>query len=97
MFGYSCWQEYYGAARLADKLTSIKVPTLALNALDDPFQPGDSIPFESAASSSHVAILATQHGGHIGFMEGALPTRYHYSDRVFSQYLKAVFDAHKDP
>ena len=25
MFGYSCWQEYYGAARLADKLTSIKV------------------------------------------------------------------------
>ena len=63
MFGYSCWQEYYGAARLADKLTSIKVlfshkvshevlnqvPTLALNALDDPFQPGDSIPFESAA------------------------------------------------
>jgi len=96
MFGYSCWQEYYGAARLADKLASIKVPTLALNALDDPFQPGDSIPFESAASSSHVAILATQHGGHIGFMEGALPTRYHFSDRVFSQYLKAVFEAHKD-
>jgi len=95
MFGYSCWQEYYGAARLADKLASIKVPTLALNALDDPFQPGDSIPFESAASSSHVAILATQHGGHIGFMEGALPTRYHFSDRVFSQYLKAVFDDHK--
>lgn len=25
MFGYSCWQEYYGAARLADKLASIKV------------------------------------------------------------------------
>jgi len=96
MFGYSSWREYYAAARLADKLASIKVPTLALNALDDPFQPGDSIPFESAASSSHVAILATQHGGHIGFMEGALPTRYHFSDRVFSQYLKAVFESHPD-
>lgn len=91
VFGFGSCQEYYTAAKLSGKLASIKVPTLALNALDDPFQPGDSIPMEGAQRSSHVAILTTRHGGHIGFMEGALPTRYHYSDRLFSQYLKAVF------
>jgi len=93
VFGYSSCQEYYTHARLATKLGQIKVRTLALNALDDPFQPGASIPKEEAARSSHVAILATQYGGHIGFMEGSIPTRYHYSDRVFSEYLKVVFSS----
>lgn len=92
MFGYKNVNEYYTAARLASRLDKIKVPTLALSALDDPFQPGDSLPTEGAERSSHVAILATKYGGHIGFMEGALPTRYHYSDRVLSEYLKTVLE-----
>lgn len=90
MFGYKNVNEYYSAARLASRLPSIKVPTLALNADDDPFQPRDSLPTDGATKSSHVAILATKYGGHIGFMEGAIPTRYHYSDRLLSQYLKTV-------
>jgi len=91
MFGYGSVSEYYEAARLYDKIQDIKVATLALNAEDDPFQPGDSIPRQGAENSTHVAILTTKYGGHIGFMEGTVPTRYFYSDRVFSQYLKAVF------
>lgn len=91
MFGYSSVNEYYAAARLHAKIQDIKVPTLALNAEDDPFQPGDSIPYQGAQTSSHVAILTTKYGGHIGFMEGTIPSRYFYSDKVLSQYLKAVF------
>jgi len=90
LFGYKNVNEYYSAARLASRLHNIKVPSLALSAEDDPFQPGDSLPTDGAARSSHVAILATKYGGHIGFMEGTLPTRYHFSDRLLSQYLKAV-------
>lgn len=91
MFGYNSVSEYYEAARLHGKIQDIKVATLALNAEDDPFQPGDSIPYNGAQKSTHVAILTTKYGGHIGFMEGTIPSRYFYSDRVFSQYLKAVF------
>lgn len=91
MFGYKSVNEYYAAARLSSRLSKIKVATLSLSAEDDPFQPGESLPKEAAARSSHVGILATKYGGHIGFMEGTFPTRYHYSDRVFSHYLKAVF------
>ena len=35
--------------------------------------------------------MKTQYGGHIGFMEGWAPTRYHFSDRVFSQFANGVF------
>eukprot|EP00092_Neocalanus_flemingeri_P033261 GFUD01036168.1.p1 GENE.GFUD01036168.1~~GFUD01036168.1.p1 ORF type:complete len:403 (-),score=140.01 GFUD01036168.1:67-1275(-) len=91
MFGYKSVTEYYGAARLHSKVEGIKVATLAVNAEDDPFQPGDSIPREGADRSSHLAILTTKYGGHVGFMDGWLPNGYFYSDRVFSQYIQAVF------
>jgi len=92
MFGYKSVAEYYGACRLHSKVGAIKVPTLALNAEDDPFQPGDSIPMEGAENSSHLAILVTKYGGHVGFMDGWLPNGYFFSDRVFSQYLQAVIN-----
>jgi len=92
MFGYKSVDEYYEAARLHPKIKNIKVPTLALNAEDDPFQPGDSIPYIGAQNSSHMAIMTTKYGGHIGFMEGTIPSRYFYSDRVFSQYLQAIIN-----
>lgn len=92
MFGFGSVDEYYSAAQLASKLGMVKVPTLALNAEDDPFQPGDGIPRLAAQDSSHVAILTTRHGGHIGFMVGCRPSKtVTYSDRVFSQYAQAVF------
>ena len=55
------------------------------------FQPGESLPIEETSLNDYVAILKTQYGGHIGFMEGWAPTRYHFSDRVFSQFANAVF------
>jgi len=97
MFGYKSVQDYYIAAKLTDRLNNIKVPLFALSAEDDPFQPGESLPLEAASRSSHVAILATKYGGHIGFMEGVFPTRYHYSDKVFSQYLGKVFQKEVKP
>jgi abhydrolase domain-containing protein 1/3 len=55
------------------------------------FQPGDSIPVGEASDTDNVAILTTTYGGHIGFMEGLFPTRYHFSDRLFEQFAGAVF------
>ena len=54
-------------------------------------QPGEALPTDETSSNDYVAIMKTQYGGHIGFMEGWAPTRYHFSDRVFSQFANGVF------
>ena len=91
LFGYKDYKEYYTDARIKGKITKIKVPTLALNAEDDPFSPVESLPVDEAKRSDYFAFLTTKYGGHIGFMEGTFPTRFHFSDRVFEQFARSVF------
>ena len=64
---------------------------MPINAEDDPFQPGDSIPKAQAERSSHVGIVTTKYGGHVGFVEGWIPTGFFWSDRLVSEFLQTVF------
>lgn len=90
-FGYKDSNDYFTQTKISGKLNQIKVPVLALSAEDDPFAPGESLPMDEAKQSDRFVMLSTTYGGHIGFMEGFWPTRYHFSDRVFEQFAKAVF------
>uniref|UniRef100_A0A6B2E6U6 Putative alpha/beta hydrolase n=1 Tax=Phlebotomus kandelakii TaxID=1109342 RepID=A0A6B2E6U6_9DIPT len=97
-FGFKDVDSYYQAATLHNKLHKIKVPLLCLSAADDPFQPLEAIPIKAAEKSSHVAIVVTARGGHIGFLEGWWPSsKDQYMGRLFSQYFAAaLFDSNKD-
>ena len=46
---------------------------------------------KECSKSSHVCMLVTRHGGHIGFLEGLFPRHESFMDRVFAQYVDAVF------
>lgn len=97
-FGYNDVHSYYAHATLHNKLHKIKVPLLCLSAADDPFQPLDAIPIKAAEKSSHVAILITARGGHIGFLEGWWPAnKDQYMGRLFSQFFAAaLFDPYHE-
>ncbi|XP_037046996.1 protein ABHD1 [Bradysia coprophila] len=90
-FGFEDVEHYYRTATLHDKLHKITTPLLCLSAADDPFQPLDAIPVDAALNSSHVAIVITARGGHIGFLEGIWPSlKDQYMGRLFSQYFAAT-------
>ncbi|KAG4073476.1 hypothetical protein HA402_000700 [Bradysia odoriphaga] len=93
-FGFKDVKQYYGTATLHDKLHKMTTPLLGLSAADDPFQPLNDIPVNAALNSSHVAIVVTTRGGHIGFLDGIWPIgKDQFIARVFSQYFAAtLFD-----
>ncbi|XP_017866835.1 PREDICTED: phospholipase ABHD3 isoform X1 [Drosophila arizonae] len=93
-FGYAHVNDYYTDATLHNKLDHISVPLLCLSAADDPFQPLDAIPIKAANQCTHVAIVITARGGHIGFLEGWWPsTKDQYMSRLFTEYFtKALYD-----
>ena len=49
-----------------------------------------AIPFEAAEKSAMVTLVITAYGGHIGFLEGILPTRRMLTDRICKEFLCAM-------
>ncbi|XP_005995771.1 phospholipase ABHD3 isoform X1 [Latimeria chalumnae] len=92
MFGYPTIDDYYTDASPCHKLKSVAVPVLCLNSMDDVFSPGHAIPVEAAKQSPNVAFVLTSCGGHIGFLEGMWPRQCTYMDRVFKQFVQAIFE-----
>ncbi len=51
-----------------------------------------AIPIDAAFNSSHVAIVITARGGHIGFLEGILSScKEQYSSPIFEQDSAATW------
>ncbi|XP_039184530.1 phospholipase ABHD3 [Crotalus tigris] len=92
MFGYPSVEAYYEDASPCHKLKKIGIPVLCLNSLDDVFSPNHAIPVEIAKQNTNIALILTSYGGHIGFLEGLWPRKCTYMDRIFKQFVQAVFE-----
>ncbi|XP_061563157.1 phospholipase ABHD3-like isoform X1 [Cololabis saira] len=96
LFGYESCMDYYHDASPGKKLPRTAVPILCLNAADDPFSPQNAFPVSIVQRLPNVALLLTAHGGHIAFLEGLFPRGENYMDRLFGQFVKAVFEHPRD-
>jgi predicted alpha/beta-fold hydrolase len=72
LHGYRDTDDYWHRASARHVLHDITVPTLVLNARNDPFLPGRHLP-ASAAPAVTLEYPAT--GGHVGFATGPFPGR----------------------
>lgn len=81
VYGYEDNVDYYRQTSCAYFLDGIAVPTLVVNAADDPFFDPDLFPwekscdFEGGDGNLPIKLVRTDHGGHLGYM-------FHQADDV---------------
>lgn len=77
LHGFKNVQDYYQRSSSRQFLKSITIPTLVVQAIDDPFMTQDVLPdLNELSSSIHLEI--TQGGGHVGFIAGDMPFKPEY-------------------
>ena len=70
--GFRDTDDYWRRASGKPLLAAVEVPHLVLNARNDPFVPGPSLPLPREVSR-FVHLEQPEHGGHIGFAQGGPP------------------------
>ncbi len=78
--GFVDAHDYYNRSSSIGFLERIRIPTLLLSAVDDPFLPSDVLDEvrSIAASNSALQLEFTARGGHVGFVGGRAPWRPFY-------------------
>jgi uncharacterized protein len=90
LHGYRDTDDYWNRASAKHVLSDITVPTLVLNALNDPFLPAHHLP---RTASSHVTLEYPAHGGHVGFAVGGLPGRLDWLPQRMVRFLESASQA----
>jgi hypothetical protein len=90
MHGFDSADAYYQYASSGRYLDGIQVPTLLVNAQNDPFLPASCFPRDLAARSSFVFLETPPDGGHVGFAES---NGEYYSERRAVEFLTAEVPA----
>ncbi|WP_020559608.1 hydrolase [Thiofilum flexile] len=70
-------KDYYSKSSSAAFLKTIHYPTLIIHAKDDPFMTPAIVPTASEVSSA-VTLDISEHGGHVGFVQGRWPWSVNY-------------------
>ena len=84
LHGYRDTDDYWHRASAKHVLDDITLPTLVLNAENDPFLPGRYLPRQAA---SCVKLQYPRHGGHAGFATGPLPGRLDWLPQRILHFL----------
>jgi predicted alpha/beta-fold hydrolase len=72
-FGFGSADNYYATQSANQFLDRIRVPTLVVQAKDDPLIPFAVYDHPAFARNPHLRLLATEHGGHLGFISKTKP------------------------
>jgi predicted alpha/beta-fold hydrolase len=72
LHGFKDTPDYWARASAKPHLHRIRIPALVLNAHNDPFVPGASLPAPHEVGRC-VTLWQPPHGGHVGFAQGPFP------------------------
>lgn len=88
VYGFSSEDEFYRQGSAINFLPSIKVPSLIINAQNDPMLAGDCYPVQLAQKLEHIFLEIPAYGGHAGFLKiGEGPT---WSELRASRFINSL-------
>jgi len=85
--GFKSAEDYYEKCSSRPILKDIKTPTLLIQAKDDPFMTPEVIPNKDELSE-YVTLELSEHGGHVGFIEGSLFKPEYWLEKRIVEYFK---------
>lgn len=88
LHGFRDVNDYWTRASSKPLLGRISVPTLMINARNDPFLPQYALP-QPQEVSQHVTLDFPAAGGHVGFVSGALPGNLDWLPRRVLEFFGA--------
>lgn len=89
LHGFADARDYWDKCSSLKYISKVRVPTLLVNAWDDPFLAGDCYPVKEASESRYVFLETPSAGGHVGFIQFNGDKSYWSENRAieFIQYI----------
>ncbi len=81
LHGFENASHYYEKCSSQFFVQDIEIPTLIVNAENDPIVPGSSLPQDLISTLHNVQLELTKHGGHCGFRQANLSDETYWSER----------------
>lgn len=85
--GFKDAMDYYTRCASLQFLDAIRMPTLLVQAEDDPFLPESCYPLAEAKDSQYLHLEIPRYGGHVGFMQ---PGEVYWSEERAGKFLEDI-------
>lgn len=89
LHGFRDADDYYTTSSSARFLHGIRVPTLLVQALDDPFVDAAALPYAAIDGNPMLLKAFVPHGGHVGFIAGPPGRPRFWAEREAARFLAA--------
>lgn len=97
LHGFADAWEYYREASSGPIVSRIRVPTLLIHALDDPFLNRTAIPIRAVEENPWTLGAFVERGGHVGFVEGGSGRTRFWSEEEAVRYLDQLLRRKDSP
>lgn len=91
LFGFDSARDYYRNGSSVLRIMNIRVPTVIINALDDPVVHKDCIPYVEAFKNPYLVLSTTSLGGHLGWTQPG--TGNNWLPKAVSKFFKKFDEA----
>ncbi|SDG12240.1 hypothetical protein SAMN04487996_115106 [Dyadobacter soli] len=90
LHGFDCADHYYAECSSMHFIEPISIPTMIVNAKNDPIVPFESLPLEVLRAHADVLLLATEDGGHCGFRPARLKDEFYWSETRALEFMTTL-------